>query len=170
MYKFENYKLGETDDLLQIDTIEQHRLAVTLMARQARRHIDIVSRDLDPPVYDHPELIDILKHLVLNSWRARVRIIVFEPAAIMHRGHRLVETALTLTTFFELRRAGEEHKHFNGSLFLADRIGYIHRLNSERYEGTLNFKDVRQSQLFMNEIEEMWGKAAPDSNLRRLSL
>ncbi|MBI2993644.1 MAG: hypothetical protein HYY48_05645 [Gammaproteobacteria bacterium] len=170
MLKFEGYRLGENDELVEIDAAEQHRAAATMMAQQCRHSIDIVSRDLDPSIYDTPEFVDATRRLVLTGQRPRVRIIVFNPSLIAHRGHRLVDAASQLTTFYDLRKAGDEHKHFNGSLFIADTTGYIHRLSAERFEGKLNFSDKRQARLFEDEFEEMWAKASPDINLRRLSL
>jgi len=170
MLKFEGYRLGENDEVIEIDTAEQHRVAATMMAQQTRHSIDIVSRDLDPSIYDTVEFVEATRRLVLSGQRPRVRIIVFNPSLIVHRGHRLVDAALQLTTFYDLRKAGEEHKHFNGSLFIADTTGYIHRFSSDRYEGKLNFCDKRESHLYLDEFEEMWSKAAPDVNMRRLSL
>lgn len=170
MFKFETYKLGETDDLIEIDTAEQHRVAVTMMSQQAHHSIDIFSRELDPPIYGAPEFVEAARHLILTGMRPRIRVIVSSPEAIVRRGHRLVETAMNLTSFFDLRKVGDEHRNINTSLFIADTTGYIRRLSAERYEGALNFNDRRQSQLFENEFEEMWAMAVPDINLRRLSL
>ena len=170
MIKFENYKLGENDELVEVTAAEEHRIAVTMMSQQARHGIDIISRELDPLVYDTSHFADAARHLILTGVRPHIRVIVANPEAVVHRGHRLVETAMNLTSFFDLRKAGEEHRNFNISLLIADATGYVHRLSAERYEGTLNFNDRRQSQLFMNEFEEMWAKAVPDINLRRLSL
>lgn len=170
MHTFQDYKLGETEEKVQIDTIAHHRLAATTMAQQARRQIEIISRDLAPAIYDNPEFIDALKQLVLGNKRARVRIITFDTQAIVARGHRLLETSAALTSFFELRRGGPDHKDHNGSLFVADVMGYIRRNNAERYEGELNFKDPRQSRILLAEFDEMWGKAVPDPNLRRFTI
>ena len=170
MIKFENYKLGENDELVEVTTSEEHRTAAIMMLQQAHHSIDIVSRELDPLVYDTPQFAEAARHLILTGVRPRIRVIVSSPETIVRRGHRLVETAMNLTSFFDLRKAGEEHKNFNISLFVVDATGYIRRLSSERYEGTLNFNDRRESQLLMNEFEEMWAKAVPDINLRRLSL
>ena len=170
MDAFENHKLGETGEKIHIDTAEQHRLAVAKMAQQARVHIDVISRDLEPLVYDTVEFIEALKRLVLGNRRARVRIITFEPQAIVTRGHRLLELAGSLSSFFDLRRAGQEHKDYDGSLFIADALGYIKRSSAERYEGTLNFNDPRESRILLAEFEEMWGKAGPDPNFRKFMI
>ena len=53
---------------------------------------------------------------------------------------------------------------------VADEMGFIHRMNGERYEGTANFKDRRQSAEFLNQFEEMWQQATPDPNFRKVML
>jgi hypothetical protein len=170
MHTFQEHKLGETEDRVQIETAAHHRLAAIRMAQQARRQIEIVSRDLEPAVYDTPEFVEALKRLALANKRARVRIITFDPQAIVTRGHRLLEVSGVLSSFFELRKGGHEHKDYGGSLFLADAMGYIRRSSSDRYEGELNFRDPRQSRLLLAEFDEMWGKSVPDPNFRRFTI
>jgi len=170
MIRFENYRLGEHNDVVEISTAEEHRVAARMMAQQCHHSIDIVSRELDPPIFDAPEFVDAAKQLALTGMRPRIRVIVANPEAIMRRGHRLIETAMLLTSFFDVRRAGEEHRNFNTALFIVDCTGYIRRLSADRYEGTLNFNDRRQSQLFEDEFDEMWAKAVPDINMRKLSI
>ena len=78
--------------------------------------------------------------------------------------------ATTLTSSFELRKPGAEHKDWNGSLFIADQIGYVQRFSADRFEGIANFNDKRQSRLLFQEFEEIWAKSQPDPNFRRVML
>ena len=167
---FSNHQLGESGDPIPIETAEQHRIAATLMAQQARLYIDIVSHELDPQVYDTPEFVDSIKRLVLKNRHTRVRILIFQPNAVVGRGHRLLNVATTLSSFFELRKPGPEHKDWNGSVFIADETGYVQRFSALRFEGVANFNDKRQSKLLLQEFEEMWSKSQPDPNFRRVML
>ena len=82
----------------------------------------------------------------------------------------VVDLALNLTSFIEFRKPETEFKTFNESLFIADTTGYIHRHSTERYEGTLNFNDKRLSKILTERFEEMWGRATPDPNLKRVHI
>ncbi len=170
MREFGGYKLGETNELIDIDTAEHHRLVALQMARQGRSTIHIISRKLDPGIYDTTDFIDAIRAFALQNRRARVRIMVYTPREIVRRGHRLIDVATRLSSFFQIRTPGREFKHFNESLFIADKTAYIHRPFSERYEASVNFNDKRTCKYLLVQFEDMWEKATPDLNLNRYHL
>ena len=170
MLSFENHILGETDEKIAIDSSNDHRTAALRMAQQAKRGIAIISRELDPPVYNTPEFVEAVKQLVLANRYTHLRAMVFEPLTIVKRGHRLVDLMQNLTSFIEFRVPSFEYDGFNESLFVADDTGYILRTSADRYEGSVNFNDKRSSRILMKKFEEMWGRAKPDPNLKRVSL
>jgi hypothetical protein len=138
--------------------------------QQARFNVEIVSRLLDPPVYDTAEFADAITNLILGRRAIKIRILIFDPLAVVQRGHRLVDVAGKLSSFIEMRKPGLEHANFNGSLLMADATGYILRESSERYEGTVNFCDRTVSKNLLEAFEEMWARAEADPNLRRMIL
>ncbi len=167
---FDDYELGRSDDTLQIESREENQAAVTKMAQQSRHSIEIISRELDPALYDSVDFVDAVKKMILDNRRAKVRIMVFESRAISSRGHRLVTLAENLSSFIDIRNPGVEHKDYNESLFIADTVAYIHRLNAERFEASLNFCDKRRSKMLLNQFDEMWETATPDANLRKIQI
>jgi hypothetical protein len=167
MYKFEHYLLGETDENHLMETSEESVLASLKMAQQAKRTINIISRNLDPIIYDTPEFVDAVKYMVLKSKNNRVRILVQEPEQIVKRGHRLLNLSMILTSFIEMRVPSKEHSSYNEALFIADQSGYLYRKNSARYEGQLNFNDNRRSRILIHEFDEIWEKSRTNPNLKR---
>lgn len=170
MRTFDEYELGRTDDTIKIDTREENQLVVISMACQCKKTIDIISRDLDPDLFDNADFIDAAKAMVLGNRRAKVRMLVLDPKKIVTRGHRLLELVRSLPTFLEIRIPAVEHKDFNEMLFVADSTGYLHRLNHDRFEATLNFNDKRVSKHLVKEFDEIWAKATQDTNLRKLTI
>ncbi|MCZ6526007.1 MAG: hypothetical protein O6928_05540 [Gammaproteobacteria bacterium] len=170
MQIFEDYKLGRTDDAVHIDNRKLNHLAITKMAQQCKRTIEIVSRELDPPFFDTEEFVEACKKMILANRNAKLRIIVFEPQAIVARGHRLLNLAGTLSSFFEFRKPDLEYSNFNEALFITDSTGYVHRQNIERFEGIVNFNDKRQSKYLLQKFDDIWEKSAPDSNMRQLHI
>jgi len=167
---FEQSILGETDETVLMESSEENISASLLMAQQVRQSIYIISRELDPIIYNTPEFVETVKQMVLKSKHSRVRILVHDPVRIVKRGHRLVDLALTLSSFIEIRILGKEHATFNEALFVADETGYIHRTQSDRFEGKVNFYDKRTSRLLLHEFNEIWGKSRSDPNLKRALL
>ncbi len=168
MYSFDDYILAESNDLILVETREDNHLAAIQLAQQCIRNLEIISRKLDPAIYDTPDFVEALKQLALKSRHARIRILVFESEAIIHSGHRLIDLAQHLSSYIELRNPGIEYQAYNEALLIADETGYLHQDNAERYEGRVNFNGRRQSKLLLDRFEEMWDSATPDPNLRRI--
>ena len=170
MHDIEDYRLGETDRVLQLDNRSENIIVTNHMAKQCHRTLNIISRTLDPVVFDTAEFADAVKYLALRHRRAQIQIIVFDPDTIVKRGHRLLELSGRLSSFIELRKAHYSFNDYNECLLIADSTGYIHRKNSERYEGTSNFKDRRHSTHLLNQFTDMWEMATPDPNFRKMML
>ena len=170
MYDIEDYRLGETNKLLQLETRADNIQVANHMANQCQRSLFIISRKLDPVIFDTAEFADAVKYLALRHRRAKIQIIVFETDTIVKRGHRLLELSGKLSSFIELRKAHYSFNDYNECLMVADATGYIHRQNGERYESTSNFKDRRQSAYLLKQFAEMWELATPDPNFRKMML
>jgi len=167
---FEHLVLKQYADPIEVDTSDACRLAAISMARQARRSLEIVSRDLDPAIYDDADFVEAVSQLCLGSPRVRVRILVRDAPVIVKHGHRLLPLAHRLSTFIDIRVPGREHADYNSGFLIADAAGVIYRTLADRYEATVSFNDPRTAQDLGKLFEEMWQAASPDPNLRRMSL
>ena len=170
MEKFDKYILGETDDVVQLETREDNRIVTQQMTEQGIRSIDIISRNLDPAIYNNAEFVEAAKQLVLKSKNNRIRILTNEPHVIIKRGHRLIDLALELTTYIDIKVPAPEHAQMDEQLLVLDETGYVYRQFSDRYEGRFNFNDKRSSRLLIHEFDEIWEKARPDPNFKRALL
>jgi len=168
--RFQNHALGQDREEFRISGRDELRAASLAMACQCRRSLEIISRQLDPAVYDSQAFSEALRQLALQSQYARIRILVLEPAALVSRGHRLLELAGRLSSFFELRVPGSEHQGLNEACLIADGIGAIHLPVADRYEGRGSFSDHQLAGELGRHFEEIWAKAQPDPNLRRLKI
>jgi len=170
MPELNEHTLGVSDILLELGSCEENREVALSMAQQSRRTIDIISRLLDPPIYNTTEFIEAIKSFVTGNRNAMLRIIVFDPDTIIRNGHRLVELAGSLSSFIEIRKAGYEYDQYSQSLMITDSTAYLHRISTDRYEATACFNDRRQARYFRKEFDTMWETARTDPNLRRMSL
>lgn len=170
MQELINFHLGESKEHKNIDSRDENFQSSLRMARQAGRFLDIISRELDPFIYDQKEFVTAVKQLVIGNRHAKVRILLAEPEKIMHRGHRLIDLAFDLSSYIELRKHSQENKDFNEGILIADRVGYIHRKNDARYEAKFNFNDMRFSSELLSKFDELWETAKPDPNLRRVTI
>jgi len=167
---FERLVLKEDSQSVAIDTSEECRLAALSMVRQAVRSIEIVSRQLDPQMYDNREFSEAVNMFVVGSQRARVRALLRHSDAVVKRGHRLVTLFQRLSSFIELRVPARDFDEYNAAFLIVDGVGVIHRTLSDRFEGTVNFNDPRTARELTRQFEAMWQTALPDANLRRSHL
>lgn len=169
MKDFSEYELGQSNDgPLEISTRDENAAAALELVKQTTQKIAIISRELDPFVFDQLEFVEAIKNIVLNNRHAEVRIIVFEPELITRRGHKLLDISGKLSSYIHFRKAANEYKSFNESVLIADDIGYLFRENYERYRGKVNFNSRRESKTLLDVFDNMWESAKPDPNLRRV--
>lgn len=167
---FETLTLGSADGAFDVDTSADVREAVRALAREARRSVDIVTRRLDPAVFDDRPLYDLLREFVLSSRRARLRVIVMNSAALVQRGHRLIDLFQRLSTFIEVRNPGIEHRSYNSAFVVADGLGYVFHQLADRYEAQVDFNGRRRADELLRHFDSMWEAARPDPEIRRLQI
>jgi len=162
--------LGETDLEFRVERAEDLRAMMLALAQQGRRTLDLVTRHLDPPLLDREDFVDAVKAIALGSKYAEIRILLLDPGPVVSRGHRLIQLAQRLSSFVQLRVPSPEHKEFNEAWLVVDKRAYAHRRFSDRFEATVNFNDPRLASQLGNRFDEIWQRATPDPNLRRLHL
>ncbi len=167
---FERIVLKKDSQTVAIDSSEECRLAALSMVRQAKRGIDIVSRQLDPKMYDNREFSEAVSQLIVGSRRARVRALLRHTDAVAKRGHRLVTLSQRLSSFIELRVPAREFDEYDAAFLIVDEVGVIYRTLSDRFEATVDFNNPHMARELTRQFEEMWQTALPDASLRRTNL
>ncbi len=164
---WEQYRLGEESDLIDIASAEEHRRAAAALAGQCRRELQLLSRELAPEVYDTPGFTEAVRRLALDGRGLSVRILVWDPRSLTGSGHRLLELSQRLSSFIQLRVPAEEHREFSQAFLVADERGYIHQPLADRYEAQLCFNGPARARELKHQFELFWEKAVPDPELRR---
>lgn len=167
---FSGFVLGETADLVEVGRGAQVRAAAASMARQARRTLDIVTRDLDAPVYDDVDFLEAAKRLALRSGRTRVRILLQHVASPVARDHRLLALARRLSSSMQMRVPRPPYANYNSAFLVADGVGTIFRALADRYEAQVCFRNPREAAELTRLFDEMWSLAKVDLNLHTLKI
>ena len=140
-----------------------------ILARADRR-LNIVSRHLDPLIYDLPETVEAIKAMVLNNRQAQIRIVVTDLRPVLSRGHRVLELTQRLSSFIAIRVPGQSHKNFNEAMLIADNSAYIYRPFADRYEGEAHYQHRGKARDLSSRFDELWEKAEIHPGLRRLHI
>lgn len=170
MENFDDCILGETTEEITLETSDENREAAIKMINGCRHHLNIISRDLDPCIYDTRELTDAIKKLALRSRSSRIRIIILQTESLKTRGHRLLDLSERLSSFIEIKKPAKQHSEYNRSLMLVDNCGYIRRPHADRFEGKASFHDRKSVAELQEEFKILWENGEYDPNFRRLSL
>jgi len=136
----------------------------------ARRQVDIAARWLDPPLYDREEVLDALRGLAVRQRRSRIRLLVLQPEGLEQRGHRLLDLAFRLTSFFEVRRPAEEDRDFNEALLLVDDAAWLRQPQADRYESSICGTDAGSLRALRHRFDGIWTRAEGLVEFRRLSV
>lgn len=163
-------RLGESAEPVETDDSASVAAASIALARQARREILILSRNLDAAIYDVADFVQAAREFCLQHRHARIRVLVHDPGPAVRRSHRLVALAQRLSTYIEIRKPGAEHAEVNHAFLVADGTGYVHRPLADRYEGVLHGNDRAEATRLVRDFENVWSSALPDPGLRRLHL
>lgn len=164
--KIDKFKTGENDiSLASRDEVKIINIALT---QQTSRYIDIISKYLDPGIFDTPDFIEAIKQLSISSKFTKIRILIKDSEPMTKNGHRIIDLIQQLTSSIEVRKISEEYKSYNEAFVLFDGKGVIYLAHADRYEGFANFNRPRLATELSNFFNEVWEHSEPDVNLRRL--
>ena len=167
---FHAFELGRVHDPVAVDSSGAVREACLALLAKARREVAVMSRHLDPELFDNQQTVDALRAFVLQSRRSRVRVLVRDLEPALRHGHRLLGFTQRLSSYAEIRLPAPEFHAYNAAFLIVDGIGIVHRTMADRYEATVSFGDRQLAGETMREFEDMWQTSRSDPSLRRVHL
>ena len=165
-----NYKFKAGDNDISLSSRDEVKIINIALTQQTVRNIDIVSKHLDPGVFDTPDFFEAIKKLSIESKFTKIRILIKNSEPMIQNGHRIIELIQQLTSSIEVRKISEEYKSYEEAFSLFDGKGVVYLRYADRYEGIANFNRPRLVTELTNLFNEIWEHSVPDSNLRRLHI
>lgn len=163
-----NYNFTKEDSDISLSSRDEVKIMNIALAQKSTRNIDILSRNLDPYVYDSPDFLIAMKQLSISSKFTKIRILIKDSDPMTKNGHRAINLIQQLTSSIEVRKMTEEYKSYNEAFSLYDGRGVIYLRHADRYEGLANFDRPRLATELSNTFNEIWERSTADENLRRL--
>ncbi len=171
MHGLNELRLGESlDEVSIVETRKEAYDAILELTKQSSQKLNIISKDLEPLIYNQSDFLEALKNLALNGRRAQIRILVSDVESILNIDHKILYLSSKLSSFIELRKISPEYKNFNKAILIADEVGYLYRENAKRYEGKINFNSHRECKNLLGIFQEIWEVALINKNLRRIHI
>jgi hypothetical protein len=153
-----------------ISSQEEMRRAVIDVAGVATRRISIYTHDLDPGIYDDPDFLEIVKHLVLSQTYARIRVLIADPVRAIKNGNAFVYLGRRLNTYIEFRHVREDLRTHTESFCLADETALVYRLQASRWEGIADTYEPAVAKLYGKMFDEIWLASEVEIEFRQLGI
>ncbi|MEJ2061081.1 MAG: hypothetical protein P8Y64_11460 [Gammaproteobacteria bacterium] len=167
---FENNRIGEGDLEIPLSDTAENRYASQQIMTQARRSMLIVSRQLDPLLYDTEEFVQAASDFARRNRYTRIYILIRDNSAILRDGHRLITLAQRISSHIQVRLMHENYGQYNQAFMVADKRGILIRPKADQMTGRVIFNDPRLGSSLEEVFMEMWESSLPDPNLRRLMI
>jgi hypothetical protein len=168
--QFTELRLGISDIDIELLTRADTCHATDLIIQQSEESLEIFSRELDPELYDREPFLDAVSSLCVKNRKARIRILVQDPAPAIKRSHRLIELSRRISSSIEMRQPHPDYQHHNEAFLIADHCGLITRGFADRYEGTANFYSFTPAQRKLDFFTEVWDHSEVHPEFRRLHI
>ena len=145
--------------------------AISLLIGQAERHVAIFSQQLEPLLYNHPEICDTLSRLARKNKLSHIRILAQNTRAMLAQGHCLISLAQRLSSYVQVRNPSTpELQRFAESWLIIDNHSMCRINNLERYEGKLILQDKLEVRNQLEFFDMAWENSLPDPNMRQLNI
>lgn len=140
------------------------------LCRQAKKEICLFSYDLEAPVYDNQEIIDILRRFCIRHRQTQVRILVKESQSAIRKGHRLIELSRALSTSIHIHKPSKETPMIDSNYLLIDSEAYLYKPTALQWHGQYHLHDPARARELHKHFNAAWDRSEVDQETRRLHL
>lgn len=162
--------MAERQEVAEMEGAEAIRDAGIELVGAARRSVHIYSRDLDPHLYDNSGFLEAMTRFLTGHPRAEARVIVQQPAKAVRDDNRLIDLARRLSSRFEIREPGPQHREYNAAFLVVDAGAVLYRELGDRFEAQLHKDNRALARQLIRYHTEVWEFGQRNVNLRALDL
>ncbi len=153
-----------------ISTRDEMRQAAIEVAREAKRKVSIFTQDLEPGIYDDPDFLEVIKHLVLSQSYSRIRVLIADPSRAIKNGNNFVHLGRRLNSYIEFRHVHEDLRTHAESFCIADETALVYRLQANRWEGIADTYEPAVAKLYGTMFDEIWLASEVEVEFRQLGI
>ena len=146
------------------------RRAAIDIAAESGRKLSIFTHDLEPGIYDDPDFLEVVKHLVLSQTYARIRVLIADPTRAIKNGNNFVNLGRRLNTYIEFRHVREDLRTHAESFCIADEQALVYRLQASRWEGIVDTFEPAVAKLYGKMFDEIWQASEVEIEFRQLGI
>lgn len=169
MDNLDQYRLGETDELLRVNRREECRELALALARQASSRLCIFSNELDAALYNSRQFVEAARDIIgsAENSHGEIRILVHDVSKPVSRGHQLLDLSRRLSSRVQLRKMPQPIHH---AFLIADHLGVLDQRRAERYEATASFNQPGWARDLQNYFDQVWQRSITSFESHSLSI
>ncbi|MDQ3216204.1 MAG: GNAT family N-acetyltransferase [Pseudomonadota bacterium] len=144
---------------------------VTVIITQARRGLSIYTRELDPGLFDAPEIVDALRRFGTNGRGNEVHVVLQDASAPQRALSPVIALAQRLPSVFGFREVIDPVDRAYASAFVVnDDSGYYFRTLGHRFDGESALDAPGRARQLREGFDRVWERSRPVSEYRALGL
>ncbi len=161
----------DTSSVITLTSRQECSDAIHRMVESAEQYIAIFSQQLEPQLFNHQDLCEMISQMARNNRHSSVRILAQQTKSVATDGHCLIHLAQRLSSYVKIRvPTSPELQHFSECWLIVDDHSICQITNPQRYEGSAIEHDRLHVKSKLEFFNQAWENSNPDQNTRRLSL
>jgi len=145
--------------------------ATAAIVGSARRYLWIYSRDLDPGLFDAPELVEALRRYGTAGHGGEARFLLQDADAAQRAHAPLLALAQRLPSLFQFREVDDPADRAYPSAFIAnDTGGYYFRTLGHRFDGETDLDGAGRARQLAETFKPVWERSRPCTEFRALGI
>ena len=163
---------SETSDTLTLlHSLEAFRKHLLKSLKQGHRQLDILTKELDPRLYDDELICQSISTLARHHPKACIRLLIKKPKPATQSRHRLIELHKRLSSKIQCRMTKTELKNEARAYAIIDSTQVVLQHNDGDYDGFCNTDAKPEARALLEEFNWLWERQSDViAELRTLSL
>lgn len=161
---------SSSSDLWLLEGLEDFRTHAQQLVAKSRRRIEILSQELDAPVFGQQDFIETLSEFARSSRYAQIQVLIRNTKPAKEIGHPLIRLSQRLSTKIEVRKLTIEPENNEREFMCCDTDGLLYKNDFSAYKGFANYHAPSEVKQMREQFIYLWqyGEAEPD--FQRLQL
>ncbi len=157
-------------DLFLLENCEDFQDFSLQLLAQVRRHVAILSNDLDENLFDNEKFVEVISHIARSSRNVEIQILIKDTKLIREGGHKLVKLTQRLSSKMAIRKLIVEPDDKKMGFMLCDNYGLLYKNDDAIYQGFANFNAAVEVKNLRETFNYLWQYGETEPDIQRLHI